>query len=196
VVEGQQVFVLAAYPNPEILSSSDGINFSNRPIPCVPEANAAVPFVPADLTASDPSDVTVACLGGVGAGNQLKEVFISHDSGQTYQQLPDPPTGGDGAELSMPTPTSVILAAVSGASLVYRIASPDTAWTVLSLGSGGLPLTDLAFVDPSDGALVFGEASLDLGYSGGPPTGSGKLYLTHDGGVTWSPATSPSLGGG
>jgi hypothetical protein len=188
VAEGQAVFVLDAYPSPEILRSSDGVHFVPLTAPCSPEINHSYPFLPYDLAASDPSDVAVACLGGAAAGSEDKQVYISHDGGDTYKRLPDPPAGGDGAELAMPSPNTLLLGAASAATWVYRVAPPDTSWaTPLFLDGGGIALSDLAFVDPSHGALVFGAATVALSILGlaNPPSGLGTLYLTDDSGAHW-----------
>jgi hypothetical protein len=195
VVEGRTVFVLETDPDPEILGSSDGVHFAPLTIPCVPEAEESLPIGPASLAASDPADLTVACLGGVAAGSQLKEAFVSHDGGHVYLRLPDPPFVGDGAQLAMPTPTTVLLGATSGATFVNRISPPQTAWTTpVDFGDGGLGLTDLAFVDPSHGAFIHADASSALGFLGqapSPPPDLGTLYLTDDGGAEWHPVPIP-----
>ena len=190
VAEGRSVFVLTASPGAEVLGSTDGVHFATLPVPCSPETTIPGPFEPADLAASDPSDVAVACVGPGGAGSEPKQAYISHDGGHTYERLPDPPAGGDGAALAMPTPTTVLLAASSGATEVYRIAPPDGAWTTpLVLGGGGVPVSDPAFVDPTHGALVFGPASFSLSILGSSyaPADLGTLYLTDDGGAAWHP---------
>jgi hypothetical protein len=188
VAEGRSVFVLAGYPKPEILGSSDGIGFAPLTDPC-PTATPGEAVNPslASLAASGPSDVAVACLGGVAAGNQTKLAYVSHDGGHTYQSLPEPPTGGDGAELAMPAPTSLLLGAASGATLVYRIASPDASWTTPFFVPGGIDVADLAFVDPAHGAFVYGAASVALSMLGlsNPPSGLGALFLSDDGGAHW-----------
>jgi hypothetical protein len=107
-------------------------------------------FVPTDVAASDPDDVAVVCLGGAGAGSQQKEAFISHDGGHTYEQLPDPPMGGDGADLVMPAPSTLLMGSSFAASWVYRIVQSDPTWTTsVSFSDGGIGLSDLAFVDPA-----------------------------------------------
>ena len=196
VAEGRTVFVLTAYPSPDILGSSDGVHFAPLSIPCSPpNTGGQSPFMPGSLAASDPADVAVACLGGVGTGNQFKQAFVSHNGGHTYQRLPDPPTPGDGAQLAMPAPATLLLGAVSAATLVYRIVSPDSSWDMpVFLGGGGIALTDLAFVDPSHGAFVFGAATFALSIlsAGNPPSGLGALYLTNDAGAHWLPVHIPT----
>jgi hypothetical protein len=190
VAEGRSVFVMMASPSAEILGSTDGVHFAPLPVPCSPETTIPGPFEPADLAASDPSDMAVACIASGGAGSQPKQAYISHDGGHSYERLPDPPAGGDGAALAMPTPTTLLLAASSGATEVYRIAPPDLSWTTpLFLGGGGVPVSDPAFVDPAHGALVFGPATFAVSILGTSyaPSGLGTLYLTDDGGAVWQP---------
>jgi len=186
--EGRAVFVLIAYPS-QILASSDGVHFAPFPVPCSPPTTDELggPFFPASLAASDPSDVAVACLGGVGTGNQFKQAYLSHDGGRTYQRLPDPPTGGDGAELAMPTPSTLLLGASSGTNLVYRLAPPDNEWsTSLEFWNDGHGMTNLAFVDPWHGAVIGGPAYIALPFvNNPPPAGLGTLYLTEDTGAHW-----------
>jgi hypothetical protein len=195
VAEGRTVFVLTAYPDPEVLGSSDGIHFTALTAPCSAEANQPQSAAPATLAASDPDDVAIACLGGVAAGSQPKQLYLSHDGGHTYQRLTDPPMGGDGAELAMPAPTTVLLGASSGATQVYRVAPPDASWTTpLVFNDGGVGVSDLGFVDPVHGALVHGNAiaAIPTLSTANPPSGLGTLYLTDDGGADWSLVPVPT----
>jgi hypothetical protein len=196
VVEGRTVFVLSAFPSPQLLTSSDGIHFSSLMVPCSPaSANQPQAFVPGSLAASDPDNLAVACLGGAGAGSQMKQVLVSHDGGHTFQALPDPQMGGDGAKLAMPAPNTVLLATASAGTSMFRIASPDSAWTTpLLFADEGAGLTDLAFVDPANGALIHGPATAARFILGlpNPPSGLGELYLTDSGGSTWYPVNNLS----
>jgi len=195
VVEGQTVYLLTSYPNSQLLSSSDGIHFAPLAIPCSPKANQIGPFVPTDVAASDPDDVAVACLGGAGAGSQQKEVFISHDGGHTYEGLPEPPMGGDGAELAMPAPSTLLVGSSSAASWVYRIVQSVPTWTMpVSFPDGGVGLGDLTFVDPAHGVFIHAMATVALSIlsSTNRPTRLGTLYETDDGGVDWYPVNIPT----
>jgi len=196
VVEGRTVFLLSAFPSPQLLTSSDGIHFSSLAVPCSPaSADQPQALVPGSLAASDPSDLAVACLGGVAAGSEMKQVLISHDGGQTFQTLPAPQMAGDGAKLAMPTPATLFLATASAATFVFRIAPPDSVWTTaLFFADGGAGLSDVAFVDPSHGALIHGPAAFARSILGlpNPPPGLGEVYLTDGGGSAWYPIVIPS----
>lgn len=194
VVEGRTVFLIIGSPNSMILSSSDGRSFAPLTVPCAePGATQAERFSPSAIAASDPSDVTVVCLDGVGAGNQLKQAYVSHDGGHAYVRLPDPPSAGDGAQLAMPSAETVLLGASSGATLVYRSNQPGESWGTALEFPGGIGLEDLAFVDPSHGSLVSGPvnalfASGELGHV----SGVGRLELSDDAGATWRVVSVPS----
>jgi hypothetical protein len=202
VAEGRTVFMLISPPGtaeiPEILESPDGVHFVQLPVPCGPAAppyNGPVPPQPAALAASDPSNLAVACTGGIAAGNVYKEAYLSHDGGHSYQRLPDPPTGGDGAQLAMPAPSTLLLASDSAAALVYRIAPPASSWTTaIWWASGGLPATDLGFVDPAYGALIYCPATYAISTQAqsDQPPGLGTLYLTDNGGSSWYPVAIPA----
>jgi photosystem II stability/assembly factor-like uncharacterized protein len=196
VIEGNTVFLLTGGPTPQLLVASDGLNFSSLPIPCVQAIPGdVVPFLPGGLAASDPSDISVVCLGGIGAGNQLKQAFVSHDGGRTFLRLPDPPTGGDGAELAMPAPAVLLLGTASAATSLFRTTASNEAWSISStFAGGGVGLSGLAFVDPEHGAFIFGPASEALTFLRFPnaPSGLGQLYLTDDDGSTWHPDRIPA----
>ncbi len=192
VAEGSTVFVWADLPKPELLRASNGTDFTSLPIPCPPgSADEPVPFELGSLAASDPEDVAVACLGVAGAGSQEKQMFVSHNGGTTFLPLPVPvPGGGIGAQLAMPSATTVLFGTGSAATSVYRVAGPDNSWAASFMFSdGGVGLSDLAFVDPSHGAFVHGPASfvIPLLDSPDPPPEPGEVYLTDDGGSSWYP---------
>src|ERR1700722_1934099 len=184
VAEGRTVFLLSANPT-EILRSSNGAPFVPLTDPCPADPNGPG-LGPLNMAASDPSDLAFLCSDGAAAGSSDKEVFISHDGGQSYQRVPDAPFGGDAVGLAMPSPTTVLVSALSGASEIYRLAPPDTTWTTpLILGDGGAGLNGPAFVDPTDGSLIHGSAlqALSLLSNGQSVAGLGELYLTEDSGA-------------
>jgi hypothetical protein len=196
VVEGGTIFVMAAYPGPELLRSSDGVHFAPLTVPCVSGSTDGVgPFLPGALAASDPDDVAMVCLGGPGAGSQYKEAFISHDGGLSFQRLPDPAQVGLGAELAMPSPTTLLLGTSSANTEVIRMTAPDTGWsTDTGFADGGIGLSDLAFVDPAHGVFIHGPVTLWLGLLSqpDPPSDLGQLYLTGSAGSTWAPVRIPA----
>lgn len=187
VVAGRSVFVL---DGDQILASSDGMHFASLSVPCAPPtAIQGAPFFANSVAASDPSDVAVACVGEPSMNTQFKQAFVSRDGGRTYQRLPDPPWGGLGAEVVMPSPTTILLTSMSfGGSLVYRDASVNGTWaTPVSFHNEDAGLSNLAFVDPAHGAVVAGPAGYALFFLSypNPPPDLGTIYLTDDGGTEW-----------
>jgi hypothetical protein len=194
VVEGDTVFVMAAFPTPELLGSTDGVHFTNLDVPCSTSAADGLTYMPGALAASDPADLAMVCLGSPGAGSQFKQAFISHDGGRDFEVLPDPTQAGLGAGLAMPSPTTLLLGTSSAGTSVSRMAAPDAAWTnSIGFSDGGAGFSDLAFIDPSDGAFIHGPASIAVSLIGSPdaPPDLGQLYLTDNAGVSWTSVAIP-----
>ncbi len=191
VAEGQTLFLAAAYPRPELFVSADGIHFSRLPAPCNPDASTSgVGFWLGQLTASTPSDLALTCIGPPSMAYQPVEIFISHDGGRSFRELPSPALIGLGAEVAMAGPTTLVLgtSAAAGAWL-ERSVSPGTSWSTPFQAHNECPgLSDLSFVDPLHGAFVYCPAPLAL------PQGApdGAVYLTSDGGASWSAVQIPS----
>ncbi len=182
VDEGSAVFVLTSTftqtetNEAQIVGATDGVHFQSLTQPCPTFASPGEPYSFEQLGASDPDDVVVACFGEPGAGSAPRQLYVSHDGGHTYRPFGPSFWGADGSEyVAMPTPTSAIVSGSSGASLLYRLGSPTGGWTTeVFPPSGGYPFFDLGFVDPLHGAVIYAA-------------GSGTLYLTDDGGITWHP---------
>ena len=188
VAEGRTVFLAAAYPRPELFVSADGAHFSRLPEPCNPDAG--VGFWPGQLTASSAFDLALTCIGVPSMAYQPVEVFISHDGGRSFRELPRPTRVGLGAEAAMASPTTLVLG-TSGAAGAWleRSVYPSTSWsTPFQAGHECPGLSDLSFVDPLHGAFVYCPASLALA-QGAP---GGAVYLTSDGGASWSAVQVPS----
>ncbi len=182
VDEGSTVFVLTSTftqtdtDAAQVVGAADGVHFRSLTQPCPALASPGEPYADAELAASDPDDVVVACFGEPGAGSAPRQLYVSHDGGHTYQPFGPSFWGADGSEyVAMPTPTSAIVSGSSGASLIYRLASPTGAWSTEAFpDSGGYPFFDLGFIDPLHGAVIYAA-------------GKGTLYLTDDGGIAWHP---------
>ncbi|HUY63745.1 MAG TPA: hypothetical protein VMV14_04435 [Acidimicrobiales bacterium] len=190
VAVGPAVFVAdGRQPQPTLIASADGVHFSSLTSPCGGSSSAGPSFL-VGVAASSPTEVAVACTGSSGAGSSAKSVYLSHDGGRSFDATAPAPLGGDESGLSMPSATTVLLGANSGATWIYRIASPDTAWTTpLTFTDGGIRDSDMAFVDADYGAMVHGAASLVLSIieAGNTMAGFGQLFLTADGGLHWQP---------
>jgi hypothetical protein len=195
VAQGRTVFLAAAYPNPVLFVSADGAHFSRLAVPCSQASSSGPgPFRPAQLAASSTTDLVLTCLGQPGMGSQPIEVFISHSGGRSFRRLPSPALIGQGAEVAMAGPTTLLLGTDSAAATwLERAVSPDSSWsTPFEAHDEGAGLTDLAFVDPFHGAFVYCPAPFALVYFGPYGRPGGEVYLTNDGGAKWSAVHIPS----
>jgi len=184
VVENHSVFVWTAYPKPELLALSGGVHFVSLPVPCPTGIDDGFgPFNIEAIAAIDPSDIAVLCVGPPSMEGDAERAYLSHDGGYAFQSLPDPAVGFAG-DLAMPSPNMLLLAGglVAG-SWVFRISAGSSSWSE-SVGFGGQEtgVSDMAFVDPSDGALVLADT----------PSGSGEVYLTNDDGSSWHALNIPA----
>jgi len=196
VVEDHSVFVSIANPKPELLASSDGIHFVSLSVPCASAMDNGIgPFTIEAIAASDPSDMSVLCVGTPSMGGEAERAYLSRDGGHAFQSLPDPAVGF-GGELAMPNPTTLLLAGgLPSGSWVYRNSASNGSWSKsIEFSDQGVGLSDLAFVDPSHGEFVHGPASLALSFLNlpNPPSGLGEVYLTNDGGSDWYALNIPA----
>jgi photosystem II stability/assembly factor-like uncharacterized protein len=204
-VAGDAVYVSAGGT---LIGSTTGTRFHAVDSPCPPSEstqpthpthrNPLNPPLPGSgvtaIAAAGASGLAVLCGGGIAGSPQVPLVYVSDDGGASYRQLEAPPLGGGDRAIALTAPTTVFVTVRSGASTVYRTTGDGSSWTApVSFGDGGLGITDLAFVSPVDGALIHGTRVVqqaDAFLSGGTPTriagAVGKLYLTENGGVTWT----------
>lgn len=191
-VAGDAVYVAAGNT---FVGSTTGARFHDvrSPCPAGPRPPPPPGYAITAIAASE-SGLAVLCGGGLATGTQPKLVYVSSDGGATYRPLAVPPVGGDNRAVAVSDPTTVFVTAVSRGSEVYRTTGSDTSWTTsVSFRDGGLGISDLSFVTPADGALihgteVVGQAEMFMS-SRMPPRIAGRvgaLYLTDNGGSTWS----------
>jgi hypothetical protein len=194
VAIGRAVFLAVDYPRPALFASADGLHFSRLAVPCSPgNSTDLVPFRPEQLAASSPSDLVLTCLGPPAMGSQAIEVLISHNGGRTFRRLPNPAPIGLGAEVAMAGPTLVLGTRNPAATWLERAVSPGASWsTPFEAQDGGAGLADLAFVDPLHGAFVYCPAPFAVDYFGPYGAPGGEIYLTDDGGSSWSPVHIPA----
>lgn len=118
------------------------------------------------------------CVGDLGAGSSTKTVTGSTDGGRSWQVAGTAPRGGQLLGLAAPSPTTVVVAAASGASYLYRSVDGGVTWSTAyqdTVGGGAL-IEDLGFTDPQHGVAVL---------AAGPP----QLLRSIDGGASWYQAT-------
>ncbi len=185
---GTAVVVLAADASrPQLLGAPDGLHFAILHNPC-PAPTPAGGFAPGAVALGSARSVAVLCVGGAGAGSVEKAAYVSTTFGRTFQRIADPPLGGDPGQLAAASPTTLVLAAASGATWLYRTTGPDSRWTTArEFGDGGVGFTDLSFSDPLHGAAVYGQATLAETLTSGAPAHLASVFLTDNGGRTWFP---------
>jgi hypothetical protein len=152
------------------LHSSDGTTFTALASPC-PSG-----FGLGSIAASTATNVEALCVGDPGAGSSTKDVFVSANAGATFTQIAQAPRGGQPTSIAAGSPTTIAIAAASGASWIYEATGTDATWaTPLSLSDGGAGWGDLGFTDATHGVVIHGPGA------GGP----GTVYLTDNGGTSW-----------
>jgi photosystem II stability/assembly factor-like uncharacterized protein len=188
-VKQDAVYVLPT--ESELVASSDAAHYRNLDVPCQRQQSGGNGFHGASLGAGSPEDIIVLCVGGVAAGSQEKAVYASADGARTFRRIGDPPLSGDAYQVAAPSPGITLIAASSGASSLYRTTDAGLTWrAVLGFGDGGVGWTDLGFIDPRHGAVVYGgdwAFANDNEPTDGPHPGT--VYLTDDSGATWRPIT-------
>lgn len=120
-----------------------------------------------------------------GTGGRVADLWRSDDNGTTWLSIPIP--GADGAHqvFAHPTQPDVIFAIVDnggqGGDGLYRSDDRGTDWVTVTQGITDTPVTALA-IDPTN------PLTMALG------TGNGKIFLSSDGGATWSFASTAPVG--
>jgi len=185
-MHGSTIALLAGGPAaPQLLASSGGAGFVPVRDPC-PGSLAAGGLAASGVAVASASSLAVLCVGGAGAGSTDKAVFVSTTFGRTFHRIADPPRGGDPGQLVLASPSTLVLAAASGASWLYRATGRDARWSsAVELGDGGVGFTDLSFSDPLHGSVVYGQATLAEIIAAPVPVRLAQLWLTNDGGRSW-----------
>jgi photosystem II stability/assembly factor-like uncharacterized protein len=172
---------------PALLVTGNGTTWSPEPDPC-PAQLDELSVAPVDTVRA-----AVLCSGQGASGSTTKAVLATSDGGHTW--VPEgqpPPSGGDGGTLSAGSVSTLAIATSSGASEVYRSVDGGATWTTpLSLDDGGEGWGDFGFTDSTHGLAVHAPIGRYQAVSAGSPapTDPGSLYLTANGGATWSAVT-------
>jgi hypothetical protein len=169
----------AGGPGQSLLSTSpDGVAWTTQPDPCGADAGLGG-VAPVSTT-----DVFLLCGAGAGAGQEAKQVLHSIDAGHTAAAVPGSPSrSGLATAIAAASPQTIAVAAVSGASWVYRSADAGATWTTaIEQSDGGTGFTDLGFTTATQGVVIHGQLDAQSA------TGT-QLLLTTDAGATWAAVT-------
>jgi hypothetical protein len=163
-----------------IVTANGGVSTVTHAGPC----STAGIDAPVSLAVTGPDGLTLLCAGNGAAGNEDKTVFVSDDLGAHWSVAGSPARGGDPEEMSAGSASQLVVAAASGASMLYYSADGGAQWaTAYYEGDGGLGFNDLGFTTPADGVVVYGPALSDSSAESRP----GWLLLTSNGGASWHP---------
>jgi len=155
-------------------SDDAGATWTERPMPCP---------APGGIAVGDGVGVVV-CGGGSAAGSQEKQAYLTHDNGQSFDLLTNPPFQGSLWGVGLRDASTLFVAAVSGATFLYGSSDAGATWSTVFQGAGGgAQVDDLAFASRTRGAFVLGYTA-DI--SGGQPS---VLMLSDDGGASWQAVT-------
>ena len=165
-----------------IVTANGGISTVNHSGPC----STAGIDAPVSLAVTGPNGLALLCAGNGAAGSVDKTVYVSDDLGAHWTKAGSPARGGDPEGMSAGSASQLVVAAASGASMLYHSADGGAQWTTAYYeGDGGLGFNDLGFTTPADGVVVYGPALSDNNAESRP----GWLLLTSNGGASWQPVS-------
>jgi hypothetical protein len=165
-----------------VVTANGGISAVDHSGPCSTTSIEA----PVSIAVTGPNGLAMLCAGNGAAGSEDKTVYVSSDLGAHWAEAGSPSRGGDPETMSAGSPSQLVVAAASGASMLYYSADGGAQWaTAYYEGDGGLGFNDLGFTTPTDGVVVYGPAVSDDNAEGRP----GRLLLTSNGGASWQPVS-------
>jgi hypothetical protein len=132
---------------------------------------------PALIAAADATHLVAACDIGVWSTPQGEHLYTSADGGSTFNEIGALPLQGVWA-IAAPSASTVVIAGTGSSGMAEIATSLDGGRTwpdVTRLAVGG-EVTDLGFATATGGAAIVTDTP-----------GSGRLWLTSDGGGTWRP---------
>ena len=151
---------------------------------------------PAVLAASSATELVAACDGGIwgtppSAGQQGEHLYASHDGGATFAQTGTAVPLNGAAAVASPAAGSVLVAGTTAqaAAVAGSFDGGQTWQTVLQSGQPGgqaAVFTYLGFTTSTQGVAL-----TESGAGTGNGQNVGTLYMTRDGGRTWSAVSFP-----
>lgn len=133
--------------------------------------------------------IVAGCTLGVAAGSSQKEIDLSTDGGSSWRTLAAPPFPGDMSAVAAGSSSNISVAAESGASFLYSSTNGGKTWSTFNFGtsplaSGGYPLFDLGYTSATQAFCILGSPSDAT--SGQTQS---QMYISTNGGASWSPVT-------
>ncbi|MGC8635261.1 MAG: hypothetical protein ACP5VP_11510 [Candidatus Limnocylindrales bacterium] len=149
---------------------------------------------PAVLAASGPTEVVAACDGGIWgpaptAAEEGQRLYASHNGGTTFAEIgATVPLTGVNAVASPAAGAVLAAGSTSAASALVGSFDGGRTWHTLlrvsQTGGQAATFTYLGFTTPTQGMAITQSGNVS---GSAAPLGTGTLYLTRDGGRTWSP---------
>jgi photosystem II stability/assembly factor-like uncharacterized protein len=132
---------------------------------------------PGYLAASSATDVLAVCIVGLWSTPQGIHLFVSSDGGSSFAETgPELPLNGANGVATPGTSTMVVAGGNSGSGVLLASFDGGASWSSVLHVSSASELDDLGFTNSSQGVVV----------ATNPATGAGRLFMTRDGGHTWS----------
>ena len=141
---------------------------------------------PAVLAASSPTELAAACDVGLWSTPQGERLYVSHDGGSTFAQAGTTIPLQQVESVATPSAGTVLVAGIgSQSSAMLGSFDGGRTWqTVLSFPSTNpATFTYLGFTTSSQGVAIT-QSGAGTGNAG--RVGTGTLYMTRDGGHSWS----------
>ncbi len=140
------------------------------------------------LDAATPTDLVAECDGGQwgtpkDARQAGQHLYVSTDGGATFAQSKASVPLVVVSAISTPTPSTIVLAGSRGQSTpvgaIARSTNGGTTWSTVDLPSGW-SVSYLGFTTPTQGVAIVDNGT------------ASHLYMTYDGGASWSETASPA----
>ena len=159
-----------------LVTTDGGLTSHTYRVPSAPS------FSPVAVAATSAGSLALLDVDGYAAGSAKRLVYVSADGGVSWTRTGPPTWVADPFTIAGGSPTTLLVGAASGASLLYRSIDGGHAWErALLYGDGGAGWADLGFTTPTDVVVVHGPVDSAKNSYGRP----GQLMLSSNGGATW-----------